>query len=174
MELPDLGRVIDTYVPVSSTDLPAYLNQLKREVLPNVRKLQSDKQLRWFSFLLHDASQLAGREPKDGRLFIHLRFEPATDLNPEEFKKLLPTHFCKPIQVSLADISGLDSGILLDNNWAHAWKIHGEASEWILCLLEGHKVEPSLQQVIQFLHFITNPLMLGHKCLCIPDGYLTF
>jgi len=175
MQLPDLNRIVDTYVPVSANDLPAYLNQLQRDILPHIRKLQADGHLRWFSFLRHDASQLAGREPLDGRVFIHLRLEPATDLNPQVFIKLLPAHFLKPQHVSaLSAISGLDGSILRDDNWAQAWKIFGEASEWILCLLEGHKKEPSLQQIVQFLHFITNPLMLGHRCLCIPGGYLSF
>ena len=175
MELPDLSRIVDTYVPVSDVDHPAYLKQLQRDVLPHVRKLQADGHLRWFSFLLHDASQLAGREPVDGRVFIHLRLEPAPGLDLQPFIKLLPEHFLKPQQVPpLSEISGLDGSILRDENWAHAWKIHGEASEWVLCLLEAHREEPSLQQVVQFLHYITNPLMLGHRCLCIPAGFLSF
>lgn len=175
MELPDLSRIVDTYVPVSAVGLPGYLNQLQRDVLPHVRKLQADGHLRWFSFLLHDASQLEGRETMDGRVFIHLRIEPATGLDLQAFIKLLPAHFLKPQQVApLSAISGMDGSILRDDNWAHAWKIHGEASEWILCLLEGHEEEPTLQQIVQFLHFITNPLMLGHRCLCIPAGFLSF
>jgi hypothetical protein len=174
VELPNLSRVVDTYVPVSSTDFTTYLSQLKLDVLPHIRKLQSDKHLRWFSFLLHGARHLAGRESEDGRSFIHLCLEPATELDLEAFKKLLPAHFCKPQPCQLSGIPGLDGSTLCDNDWAHAWKILGEASEWVLYLLEGHKGDLSLQQVIQFLHFITNPLMLGHKCLCIPAGFVSF
>lgn len=174
MELPDLHRIVDTYFPVTSVDSPAYLNQLKRDLLPHIRKLQSDGHLRWFSFLLHGARHLDGREPEDGRSFIHIRLEPASSLTLEEFIELLPDHFCNPQPVSLSDIRGLDGSMLHDDNWANAWKIHGEASEWVLCLLELHKDDPSLQQMIQFLHFITNPLMLGGRCLCIPAGFLQF
>jgi hypothetical protein len=174
MELPDLSRIVETHVPVSAGEFTGYLSQLRQDVLPHVRKLQADGHLRWFSFLIHPAGQLAGHDPADGGLVIHLRLEPATDLDVHEFIELLPKHFEKPRQVTLSEIPGLDRSILRDDDWAHAWKIHGEASEWVLCLLEGHEEEPSLQQVVQFLHFITNPLMLGHRCLCIPAGFLSF
>ena len=175
MELPNLSRIVDTYIPISGVDLVSYLRQLKQDVLPHIRNLQANGHLRWFSFLRHDASQLAGREPVDGRFFIHIRLEPAAALNLQAFINLLLPHFLKPLQVApLSEISGLDGSILQDDNWAYAWKIHGEASEWVLYLLEGHKENPSLQQIVQFLHFITNPLMLGHRCLCIPGGFISF
>ena len=170
MELPDLSRIVETHVPVST----GYLSHLRQDVLPHVRELQAGGHLRWFSFLIHPASQLAGHDPADGSPVIHLRLEPATDLDVHEFIELLPEHFQKPYQVTLSEISGLDGSILRDADWAHAWKIQGEASEWVLCLLEGHEEEPSLQQIVQFLHFITNPLTLGHRCLCIPAGFLSF
>ena len=174
MELPDLNRIIDTYLPLSSAELTAYFNQLRTDMLPHIRKMQTDDQLRWFSYLLHGARHLDGREPEDGRSFIHLRLEPATGLDLDTFIDLLPEHFLKPQRVTLSKISGLESHMLQNDDWAHAWRIHGEASEWVLRLIEGHQKEPSLQQVIQFLHFITNPLMLGHRCLCIPAGFLSF
>lgn len=174
MGVPDLGRIVDTYVPVPTNDFATYLSQLRRDVLPHIRALQSGNHLRWFSFLLHDARQLAGREPMDGRLFIHIRLEPAPDVDISAFIALLPNHFCRPQQVQLSAIAGVDASSLEGDNWAQAWRIHGEASAWVLCLLEGHKGEPSLQQVVQFLHFITNPLMLGSRCQCTANGLLTF
>lgn len=176
MQLPNLSRIVDTYVPVSANDLPAYLKQLRQDILPHIRKLQADGHLRWFSFLVHKAGQLAGRVPTDARMYIHLRLDPASCLEIKAFIKLLPAHFLKPRQVApLSSISGLDGSILPDDNWVHAWKILGEASEWVLGLLEAHKKEPSLEQIVQFLHFITNPLMLGHRCRCIvPAGYISF
>jgi len=172
VELPDLNRIVDTYVPVSNNNFPNYLNQLKSDLLPHIRRLQSDGHLPWFSFLLHGAGHLDGREPNNGRLFIHIRLEPNTDLELQAFINSLPPHFLNPIQKSYSQISGLDGAKF--NSWAHAWKIHGEASEWVLCLLEGHRNEPSLEHVIQFMHFITNPLMLGQKCLYIPAGFAQF
>lgn len=174
MELPDLNRIVDTYVQVSSNVLSDYLNQLKTDLLPHIRNLQNNGSIRWFSFLLHDAGHLDGREPTNGRHFIHIRLEPASSTDVQSFinSNTLPAHFLNPIHKPFSQISGLDGAQF--NSWAHAWKIHGEASEWVLCLLEGHRNEPSFDHVIQFMHFITNPLMLGQKCLCIPAGFAQF
>lgn len=174
MDLPDLNRVVDTYFPITNVNFPEYINQMKRDLLPHVRKLQTEGNIRWFSFLFHPASQLGGREPNDGRLFIHIRLEPSSQLDLNAFINLLPAHFRNPVGVSLSQISGLEVDKFRNNDWAEAWKIHGAASELVLCLLEGHELEPSLQHIVQFLHFITNPLMLGHKCLCIPAGFISF
>jgi hypothetical protein len=171
VELPDLSRIVDTYVPISATSQSAYLNQLRQDVLPHIRRLQADGHLRWFSFLLHDAQQLGGREPVgDGRLFIHLRLERATDLDLKTFMELLPSHFLKPIPVSLLPIGDFDVSTFRDNNAAYAWKILGDCSEWTLCLLEGYKEGPSRQHIVQFLHYITNPLMMGLQCIDRSTG----
>ena len=176
MNIPDLTRIVDTYIPINGKgDLNHYLDQLRREVLPSIRKLQRDEVLGWYSFLIHGPDMLDGRGPLDGRIYIHLRLEPKNGMDIKEFKGKLPTHFLNPKQVTLANISGLNPSVLRDNDWAYAWKLHGEASEWVLFLLESHKDQAiPLPQIIQFLHFITNPLMLGHKCLFLPSGFAQF
>ena len=162
MELPNLNRIIEAHIPLSASDASSCFDQLRKDLLPHIRKLQAEKHLRWFSFLLHPANQLAGRDPSDKSPVIHLRFEPATELEIQAFIKLLPIHFLSPQQVKLSEISGgLDKSFLLDQDWSHAWRVVGESSEWILCLLEGHIGEPPLKQITQFFHFITNPLWLG-------------
>jgi hypothetical protein len=158
---PNLNNIVDTRVPVSLGERTGYLNQLRQDVLPHIRKLQADRHLRWFSFLIH---------AENGSPYIHLRLEPTPGLDIDDFIELLPKHFQKPHHITLSKTSGLDRSILQNNDWAYAWKILGEASEWILCLLEGYKREPSLKQIVQFLHFITNPLMLGHQCLYRPES----
>lgn len=69
MKLPDLNRIIDTYLPIASDKVIAYYNQLRTDVLPDVRKMQKDNQLRWFSFLLHGARHLDGRESEKRTIF---------------------------------------------------------------------------------------------------------
>jgi hypothetical protein len=119
---------------------------------------------------------LDGREAiSTSTLYIHLRLEPESRVDVEEFITKLPQHFCNPIHKTLGEIDGLEHSILHNEDWAYAWKIHGEASEWVVFLLESHRDSAiPLQQLIQFLHFITNPLMLGNSCLCIPAGFLRF
>jgi hypothetical protein len=168
MEIPNLSRIVETHVPALTSSRSDFLNQMRQEVLPHIRELQKKGHLRWFLFLLHPAKQLEGHDAADETTVIHLRLEPATELDVEEFIKLLPSHFLNPKLVSpLKEIQGLDGSILRDANWAHGWKIAGEASEWVLYLLEGHEGEISLRQIVQFLHFFTNQLSLGWRCLCI-------
>jgi len=175
MNIPDLTRIVDTYIPMPGGDLNAYFDQLRREVLLSIRKLQSDEVLGWYSFLIHGPDNLAGREPLDDRKYIHLRLQPKKGMDINEFIGKLPTHFLNPKQVSLANISGIDSSVLRDDDWAYAWKLHGEASEWVLFLLESHRDQAiPFQQIIQFLHFITNPLGLGGRCLFFPTGFARF
>ncbi|MGD0277436.1 MAG: hypothetical protein ABSB79_15545 [Syntrophales bacterium] len=168
MEVPDLNRIIETYVPVSTGDLTGYLDQLRQDILPHIRELQANGNLRWFSFMIHGASHITGTAPADG-LLIHLRLEPATHLDAFKFIKLLPAHFQNPQLVApLSVISGLEDSVLCNNDWAHAWRILGETSDWVLCLLEGYEEGPSFKHIIQFLHFFTNSLMLGNQCLYAP------
>lgn len=174
MTLPNLNRIVETHVPISDSELTGYLTQLRQDILPYIRKLQSDGSFRWYSFLMHPASQLEGCDPKDKSLVIHLRFEPSSSLEVNEFMQLLPKHFRAPKKVQLSGISGLDGTKLSENDWAHAWEVLGETSDWVLGLLEAHKEVPSLQQIVQFLHFITNSLGIGHKCICYPAGFLPF
>jgi hypothetical protein len=174
MDIPNLNRIIDTYIPITSLDLSAYLQQLRSQVLPEIRNLERTSAIRWYAFLIHDASQLGGREPMDGRPFIHLRLEPASSLDPKSFIRTLPSHFLNPIVTEYSSIAGLDGSILTGADWAQAWKIHGECSSWILNLIEGHAGDIPVKQIVQFLHFITNPLTFGNRCLFIPSGYFPF
>lgn len=175
MNIPDLTRIVDTYIRVTSPELDSYLGQLRNEVLPSIRKLQSDDLLGWFSFLVHGPDQLNGREPIDEEIYIHLRLEPRSGLDTDQFIAKLPPHFLKPKQLTFTNLGGVDSSVLKDENSAYAWKLHGEASEWVLFLIESHSDQPiPLHQIVQFLHFITNPLMLGKRCLCIPADYMAF
>ena len=174
METPNLDRIVETEVPILSLEYDSYLNQLRKDVLPLIRELQIAGHLRWFSFLLHPAKQVIGHDPVDESPVFHLRLEPEIGLDIQAFIKLLPSHFLNPHQVALSQIDGPESSILRDSEWAYAWKIVGESAEWILCLLEAHEDEIPPKQIVQFLHYITNPLMLGGRCLCIPDGFLPF
>ncbi|MGH2361841.1 MAG: hypothetical protein ACRDGM_15040, partial [bacterium] len=165
VNIPNLSRIIETHVPVTSD----YLQQLRRDVLPFIRQLQADGHIRWFSFLLHAAGQLSGRDPADATLVIHLRLEMVGDGDSATFAKLLPAHFLTPTSVQLSDVSGVDGSELRELDWARAWRLVGEASEFVLSLLEEYKEPPSPQRAIQFLHFITNGLGMGGQCLYAPS-----
>ena len=118
MNIPNLSRIVDTYIPIAQRDLDAYLDQLRREVVPSIRKLQNDGLLRWYFFLIHGPDMLDDREPMDNRIYIHLRLEPKNRMDIKEFITKLPAHFLKPKQITLANIAGLDSSVLRDKDWA--------------------------------------------------------
>ena len=157
MEAPDLTRIVDTFVPITGD----YFEHLRQDVIPFIRDLQGQRKLRWYSFLIHGASQLADRADENGA-YIHLRLEPMPGLDVEDFIAQLPPHFEKPISVVLADMGGVDQTVLKDQDWTYAWKILGESSEWIVTLLEAHdESQVPIPNIIQFMHFITNALGMG-------------
>jgi hypothetical protein len=174
MNLPDLSRIVDTYVPITGNDLDVYLDQVRRDVVTSLRQLQDQDLLRWYGFLLHGADQLGGREGQSDRAYIHLFLEPRTDVEIDQFIGRLPSHFLNPIKIRPTKIAGVDVSMLKNGDWAYGWKTLGEASEWVVLLLENHGHSIPSQQIIQFLHFITNPLALGHRCIFTPGGFMPF
>ncbi len=173
MELPDQKRFVKTYVPLPAGVSP--IDVLRSEVLPHIRELQTTKSIRWFSFLVHTYGRhFTEDDPGDKtNLIIHLLFEPATDLDDQEFIGLLPHHFLEPKHAPAAESVSpkVDKGILREHDHAYGWKLFGECSEWVLCLLENYDSGPPLAQIVQFLHYITNPLGLGEKCVCFDKAH---
>lgn len=177
MQVPNLDLIVDTFIRIKELRLDAYIAQLRTEFIPEIRKLEKEGRIIWYAFLIHDHSQLGGRVPNtDKNLYIHIRLGLPEDADVAQFIKELPSHFEQPEKVFLSEISGVDVSILNGNDWAYAWKVHGEASEWILRLLEAHADDTGIHipQIIQFLHFITNPLMIGNRCLYLNSGFLRF
>lgn len=171
MNTPDLSRMVDTFVPIGDD----YFTTLKEKVIPIIRHLEKSHKLSWYSFLLHGASQLRGRA-KEGTNYVHLRLEPTPGIEVADFISQLPSHFEQPIHVTVAEMSGVDQTVLKDRNWAQAWMILGESSRWIVTLFEGHNnAGIPLQQIIQFIHFISNGLgMSGQFRFHIRNSYLDF
>ena len=170
METPDLAWVVETSVPIRSLEFGAYLSQLRTDVLPHIRQLQADGRLRWFSFLIHPASQLEGRDAADSAPIIHLRLEPATSLDLSEFIDSLPPHFEAPTVRALSEIDGVDPSCcaMAIGHTLGTWL--ASRSKWVLSLVEDHQATPSLQQVVQFLHYITNAAALGGSCMLVPEA----
>jgi hypothetical protein len=170
LDVPDLSRIVETYVPVESVDPVAYYDQLRRDVAPYLADLRSTGTIRWFSFLLHTRQQLTPPQVGDGYI-VHLRLEPATHIDPAYLGGLLPPHFENAHAVPpLAAISGLDDNALQGEDWAQAWWVFGRASEWVLDLLRSYRVGPAPSDAFQYLHFMTNPLLLGLQSVHEPTS----
>lgn len=169
MKAPDLSRIVETDVRISSLQLEDFLTQLRSDILKPIRDLQSAGQIEWFSFLVHPARLVGGRAADDETPVFHLRLEPSSDLSVDQLIASLPDHFGDPHPVQLAEISGLNGALLNRSNWAEAWRVIGESAEWVLSLVESHGEQLPPGQIIQFLHFITNALCLGHTCIFAPN-----
>lgn len=167
MRTPDSNRIIETHIPIASLQPDDYLAQLRTDVLPHIRDLQSGGCIEWFSFLLHPASLVAGRPQDDEAPVFHLRLEPASRLTLDEFINHLPAQFRDPHAVNLAEIGELDGELLAGGDWARAWRAVGEASEWVLCLVEAHADSLPPEHVFRFLHYMTNALGLGLQCIYV-------
>ena len=142
-------------------------------LIPQIRKLQHDAVLRWYCFLLHGADQLSDPEPTPAHAYIHLFLEPEVEMDFGQFVSRLPTHFLKPVSRPLSRFDGVEGAKLKEQDWAYGWKGIGEASEFVVRLLENHGENvPPIQNVIQFLHFIANSLRLGQQFLFMPGGFM--
>jgi len=172
MNRPNLTRIIDTYVPVN--DLNNYFQILKKDFYPAIRKLQNENFLNWFSFLIHNWEILKRDGNPSAPFYIHTRLEPNKDTELHEFISKLPEIFIDPEVRPLGNIGGLDNKFLENEDWSKAWQLIGESSEFLLTLIENHKTGTPIHQYMQFLHYITNSLTIGNRCLFIPNGFIQF
>jgi hypothetical protein len=170
MRIPNLSRIVETHVPIASPDPDAIVEKIRKQVLPVIRKLGREGKLQWYSLLLHGMRHLEGGDPQDQTLIIHLRLEPSSDLSIDDFVAALPSHFVSPHPVILSEITGLGGRYLQNNDWAFAWAVIGSAATFVLDVVEAHPQNLPPSQTIQFLHFITNALGLGHQSIFAPNA----
>jgi hypothetical protein len=70
-------------------------------------------------------------------------------LDSAAIRAILPSHFLEPTRVVLSSVGGLERSQLRDSDWAGAWRLIGEASEFVLALLEEHQNSPTPEQIIR-------------------------
>ena len=168
MNKPNLDRIIEAYLPISSStnNFDVYVIKIRKYIIPYIRRMERTNKIRWYSIMYHEIDK--------GINGIHLRIEPELDVDIDGFIKYMPKRFKEVCQVCLADITGLNDFDLKDQDWGHAWRILGALSEFFLCLIEGHEDEIPAAHVISYLHFLTNQMALGNKCLIFSGGYMPF
>jgi hypothetical protein len=177
MNLPNPDLVVDTFLRVRDMNFNSYINQLRSELIPAVRRLQSEGKIVWHSFLLHGQQHLGGRVPAtDQDFFVHIRLSLPEGADLQNFISHLPANFEQPIESPLTPMNEFGNADFKGQDWRYAWKMLGEASEWVLTLIESYSgnTQIPINNIIQFLHYITNPLTLGHKCLFVPGGFGSF
>lgn len=168
MENPDIENIWEMAISlgpnITWTD---YIKQLKNLVIPAITVLKKNCGVRWYCFLFHNNDN--GIPLKGRGLQVHIRFENSNKLSLENLTNYLPA-YCEMIRKStenLNSISGINKPLLKNEDISEAWKILGESCEWIINLINAHRLENDenineLQyQVSQFQHFIKNITWIG-------------
>lgn len=178
MKSPNLGRVIETFIRIECREEAIaiqvwqdYLHLLRSKVAPLVGDLLNAGIIDWYSFLVHDRASGVPTSESDLDYYVHLRMGLTETSNESGLTKQLPS-WClmtqkmripHPPSLDSVDVQSLNSGKV-----EQGWKTLGEASEWVLNMLECHdpnKPIPMLN-VAQFLHYIGNQLFV--KAVRIP------
>jgi hypothetical protein len=147
-------------------------NTIKSQVSSVVSVLETKKMIDWYCFLIH---------PKEGdnlNAHFHLVFSLGEAVESRDFLDSLPTYCLDPKHLDHGygeSISGIEKTLLKNDEIEEAWRIIGKQSEWIIDMVTIHKGEIPIQQFVQFMHFYTNVMGLGHKSkLTVPPLVFSF
>ncbi len=183
MQTPNLNRVYGSFFKIE--DGENHISVLRTKVSPLIERLKADNIIGWYAFHFHERKQY-NPEPKNRseEKGIHFRLELLNGKTVEDLITVLPDYCEDPILGIEKDISGITVGTgkkhlisresLKNSNISDAWKVIGEASEWVLNLLDSYKTEVFNNheiyngQIIQHIHFIMN--LLQPRYTHLQDG----
>ncbi len=164
MKKPDIENVWEMAIRI----LDDHIKILQTEVIPTITVLKEKCRVKWYCFLIHSRNN-GVPIPYNGPQF-HIRFENSANLSQEELSKLLPD-YCEMIRKveskDVEKISGIDTTLLKEDDIREAWRIIGESCEWIVGMLNAHKLEFDIPpdkirlQIGQFLHYLANITQLS-------------
>jgi len=166
MRIPDLDRVYASFFNIDEGD--NLISIIRGKVKPLIRDLEFKKIIGWFAFHVHPRKQYNPAPPeRQNEIGIHLRLELLQGKKECELKNALPCYCENLIRGIEQNISGITVGpnsvavtSLKGETIAASWKVIGEASEWVLNLLDSYKEETAIcnPQIVQHIHFIMNLL----------------
>lgn len=180
MKKPNLDKIIETFVPIpfnrSATAVQLwqdYLDLLRTQISPLVRRLQDLGMIEWYSFLVHGRQSGVPTDESDQAHYVHLRLEVADGVQESDIASQLPP-FCRMTRkMPVAQRDGLDNSdvrAFKDQNVEWGWRVLGEGSEWVLRMLESH--DPAMrippQNVAQLLHYLGNSLLIRMVDIPMP------
>jgi hypothetical protein len=177
MQPPILSNIIDAVAIIPEPSIQGYLTLLRDKIGPAIRRMEANNQIIWYSFLIHDRES-ADRDdlpPEFSGPFVHLRLGLPSGVDADAFLNSVPEPLQHPIGRHLGSIGGVDSTLIAED-WSKAWWMVGEASDWVLKLLETHPTDQGLPaaQMLQFLHYITNGLGIGMQSVYLGPVNLRF
>jgi hypothetical protein len=176
MKKPNLDRMWETWIKIG---IPQGYQELfnravsiiRSQVSETVSVLETREMIDWYQFLIH------GKE-NDGNLYFHIRFSLRNGTDSKDFLDSLPSYCLDPKHIERRDvesISGILKTLLKNDEIEEAWRIIGEQSEWIIHMVSIHKDGGiPIQQFIQFMHFYTNMIGLGHQSILQLSPFFRF
>lgn len=167
MNLPDLDRMWETFILIPGDyeegkkiiGWQEYVHFLSEKIVPIVQELERYSLIDWYCFLVHDRS--SGVPLQEKGLYIHLRFVLVDPSDADNLPDLLPEYclgtrkMTKPCTLDSVEVDALKS-------YEEGWRILGESSEWVLRMIEGHRMELVIPPVniMQFRHYMDNQLLV--------------
>ncbi len=170
MEKPNIENMWEMAIRIpNSSHWGENIKVLQNKVIPVVSTLKEKCGARWYHFLIHNSEN--GVPILHHGLQFHIRFENSNNLSIDELKSKLPKYceMIRKIVPPLREISGIDTSLLKGDDIQEAWKIIGESCEWIVEMLNAHKIvediplERMRKQIEQFQHYIKNITQIGFQ-----------
>ncbi|MCJ7498412.1 MAG: hypothetical protein MUO78_09830 [candidate division Zixibacteria bacterium] len=169
MKKPNIENMCEMAVRIPDGSLGENIKSLQNKVIPVISKLKEECGVQWYCFLIHNNKN--GLPISYEGFQFHIRFENTNNLSIDELKSKLPEYceMIRKIDPSLREISCIDTSLLKGDDIQEAWKIIGESCEWIIEMLNAHKMVEDItldrvrKQIEQFQHYIKNITMIGFQ-----------
>jgi hypothetical protein len=169
MDKPNLNIMYETAILIPSPEQSwgQKISILINKVIPVVTILKEKCGVKWYCFHIHNNKN--GLPISNNGLQFHLRFENTNNLSISQIESFLPVYclMIQKIDKPLIEISGINNFLLKGDDIGLAWKIIGESCDWIINMMNAHKIEEGnhiselQKQIFQFQHFIKNITMIG-------------
>ncbi len=182
MEIPNPNNIWETFIQipiVSSETLTEdkykhIVNGIRFQIQPLINSLRDNNSINWFSFLIHGKNSGVPTREDDNNLYFHLRLSFSKKLDEKDIQDQIPKFCLIPLDntrirktdvIQKGVITGIEKEFLKSKDILFAWKIIGEASEWVLNMIDIYDDDQNIpiHQISQFLHFFRNMLQTTIK-----------
>jgi hypothetical protein len=169
MNIPNADRVYEFWYPLQGDDL---ILQLRNFVLPLIRDLQNRRVIGWFAVHVHSPNQCRFIPKGDitdlDANGFHFRLELLDSLPVTAITAVIPPGYHGPgqgLERNVSGITDIPQPIVAPTSLCHGtiddiWRVIGEASDWVLSLLEAYDSDTNIppEHFPRLIHFIMNLL----------------
>jgi len=165
MKRPEPSKLWEVAVRFPGGSWGPHILTLKNDVIPLIKTLKKEAGVKWYSFMVHDSKN--GVPIKYHGPQYHIQFENSNGLTKKKLLSVLPGQAEGLRKVpEMERIQGVDAQLVRGADLRNALKLMGEASEWLVHLLENTDMDSGTTyhewygQFSQFLHFISNGIQV--------------